>query len=430
MRTDLAETTTASARTEGRPRIAWLGPAPRDVGGVPAMAEQMLLGLADSGADLELFIDSERTDVLEALNERENVRVSAFSSRWRYNRWYSSSALTSLASGTAARVHVGSRLAERVVERHAVRPFDVVYRLSQIELLALRPFRARLPPIVLHPEVHAYGEFRHHWRERSLALRSEPAHYFAVNHAYLGYRSLLQRRDLRDVALLIAPSDRFAAHIATDYGYPRERIRVIPNVVDIERFTPAATMPPPTPVRLIFASRLSVRKGVDQIVELSHRLGDLRGRVRIDCLGSPSLFSNYSALVKDLNPAIARHLGHVAPSELPDLYRSAHGLVQPSLYEPYAITVGEALATGLPVIVSDEVGAGEGVDPRVCRIHAAGDVPGLEREVRRLVDEVERGWNPALRDVAREHAETYLSRDHFARELLGAVSAVPSHAPA
>jgi hypothetical protein len=60
----------------------------------------------------------------------------------------------------------------------------------------------------------------------------------------------------------------------------------------------------------------------------------------------------------------------------------------------------------------------------VCRTHAAGDVGGFEREVRRLVDEVEAGWDPELRAAARHHAEANLSRDRFARELLGVVAEV------
>jgi glycosyltransferase involved in cell wall biosynthesis len=408
--------------THDNVRIAWLGPAPTDVGGVPSMARQMLLGLADSGADLEIFLDSPRTDFLDRLAERPNVGITAFSTRWRYDRWYSSSAATALVSGTAARVHVGAKLAQRVAERHEARPFDVVYRLSQIELLALRRVRRQLPPIVLHPEVHAHGELRHHWRERSLALGGEPRTSFALNHAYLGYRSLMQRRDVRDVALMIAPSERFGDFLADDYAFPRERIRVIPNVVDLDRFFPSPVPPAPSPVRLLFVSRMSVRKGVDQIVALSHRIRDLAGRVEISCVGGASLFSNYSALLDDLDPTVARYVGQVPTAELPDLYRSAHGLLQPSLYEPFAITVAEALASGLPVVVSDEVGAREGVDPRVCRTHAAGDVAGLEREVRRLVDEVEAGWDPELRAVARRHAEANLSRDRFARALLAVVA--------
>jgi glycosyltransferase involved in cell wall biosynthesis len=388
------------------------------------MAREMLRGLADSGADVEVFIASPRTEFLEQLAERPNVRISAFSTRWRWDRWYSSTRSTALVSGTAARVHLGARVADRLAERHAVRPFDVVYRLSQIELLALRPLRRRLPPIVLHPEVHAHGELRHHWRERALALRGESSAFYALNHAYLAYRSLVQRRDVAQVALMVAPSRRFADLLAADYGYPRERIRVLPNVIDLERFTPAADTPAPAPVRLLYASRMSVRKGVEQVVELSHRIRDLAGQVMIECVGGASLFSNYVTLLDDLHPAVARYIGPSPYSALPDLYRLAHGCLQPSLYEPFANTVGEALASGLPVVVSDEVGAGEGVDPRICRRHAAGDVAALEREVRGLVAEVRDGWDPELRALARRHAEEHLSRDRFARELIAIVDGV------
>jgi len=409
-----------------RLRVAWMGPAPVDRGGVPSMACQTLLGLADRDVELELFVDSGRTPFLDRLAERPTVRVNAFSSRWAYDRWYSSTPTRALASGTAARVHVGTRLAQRLADRHAEQPFDVAYRLSQIELLALRPLRRRLPPIVLHPEVHARGELRFHWRERALALRCEPRALFALNAAYLGYRSLVQRRDVRDVAALIAPSERFADLLAADYGYPREDIRVIPNPIDLERFCPApeGRESPPELVRLLFVSRMSVRKGVEQIVELSHRIGDLAGRVQIDCIGGASLFSNYSALLDELNPGTARRVGSVPTEDLPALYRSAHGCLQPSWYEPFAITIGEALASGLPVIVSDEVGAGEGVDPRVCRVHAAGDTGALEREVRRLVAEVRAGWPAELRDVARGHAQARLSRDTVAAQMVDTLEAV------
>ena len=72
-----------------RLRVAWMGPAPVDRGGVPSMACQTLLGLADRDVELELFVDSGRTPFLDRLAGRPTVRVNAFSSRWAYDRWYS-----------------------------------------------------------------------------------------------------------------------------------------------------------------------------------------------------------------------------------------------------------------------------------------------------------------------------------------------------
>jgi glycosyltransferase involved in cell wall biosynthesis len=63
--------------------------------------------------------------------------------------------------------------------------------------------------------------------------------------------------------------------------------------------------------------------------------------------------------------------GYVAASELAHLYRHAHGLVFPSLYEGFGFPVVEAMAAGLPVIGSNRgslaeviASAGLRVDPR------------------------------------------------------------------
>lgn len=49
-------------------------------------------------------------------------------------------------------------------------------------------------------------------------------------------------------------------------------------------------------------------------------------------------------------------LGHVPYDELPDLYASADVYLQPSLSEPWGLAVNEAMASGLPVVVSTRCG--------------------------------------------------------------------------
>jgi len=108
----------------------------------------------------------------------------------------------------------------------------------------------------------------------------------------------------------------------------------------------------------------------------------------------------------------------VPPDELARLYRSADVVMQPSLYEPFGLTIGEALASGVPVIASDEVGAVEGVEPEVCAVFPAGDLDALEREFRRMVVRAERGEGSTLRPLARAEAERLFAPPTIAAKLI------------
>ena len=167
-----------------------------------------------------------------------------------------------------------------------------------------------------------------------------------------------------------------------------------------------------------------MRKGVDAIVELSHRIADLEGEVMIEVLGDRSLWSDYRHLLRALNPTTSVAIGHVAKEDLSERLRGATALLQPSRYEPFALTVAEALACGTPVITSDEVGATEDVDPRVGVRVAAGDVAALERALRDMLTAVQ---DPAteteLRSLARAEAKRLFAPDVVGRQLAAELEA-------
>jgi glycosyltransferase involved in cell wall biosynthesis len=120
-------------------------------------------------------------------------------------------------------------------------------------------------------------------------------------------------------------------------------------------------------------------------------------------------------LLGDLNPRLSAFEGQVSAAKLSRLYAGSDALLQPALYEPFGLTVGESLASGTPVVASDEVGAAAGVDPRVCRTFRAGDLDAFEAAVRRLVADIKAGRSEPLRQLARAEAERL-----FAPEVIGA----------
>ncbi|HWF50803.1 MAG TPA: glycosyltransferase family 4 protein, partial [Solirubrobacteraceae bacterium] len=267
--------------------------------------------------------------------------------------------------------------------------YDAVYQFSQPELLGLRRHLTELPPVVLHPQVHAAGELRWHRNESVLSAGLEPAWKRATVRAVLTARAAIQRRDLALAAGIVAASELHAGLLVADSRAEQGRLHVVPNPIDLTFFAPrpAARAPGPhAPVqpvqRIVFVSRLSVRKGVEMVAELSRRLSDLRGAVSIEIVGFPTGWSDYSGLIKTLDPMIVTHAGQLSGPDLLHRYQSADLCVVPSHYEPFGLTAAESLACGTPVVASDAVGAVENLDATCCVRFAAGDAAGLEAAVR------------------------------------------------
>jgi glycosyltransferase involved in cell wall biosynthesis len=399
-------------------RIAWVGPTPSGHGGAPFVGTQLLLGLARAGVEVDCFIAAKIEDLPPQLFAERRIGIHLADSGWRWDRWYSRTPMISFFSGHFARAKTQLSLAEEIARRHAERPYDVLYQFSQTEMVSLRRRARELPPIVVHPSTHAAGELRWHRRETPLSRRCEPLRKRALVRAMLNARAFVQRRDIHLAARVLGVSSLFTRHLARDYAIPPERLGVVRNPIDLERFQPGEAPAGGGPLDLLYVSRMSARKGVEMIVELSHRLADLEGRVRIRAVGGCTSWSDYRPLLEDLNPGTAVYDDRLSPYDLSLLYRRAAAVLQPSLYEPFALTVGEGLASGLPAVASDEVGAIDGVDPRVCRVFPAGDIDGFEREVRALVDELEHGAGETLRPLARAEAERLFHADVVTAELI------------
>lgn len=406
-------------------RIAWQGPLGTGHGGVAYVGLQLVRALRSRGAQVDCYLAAPTADVPTIVDEDPGIGLIRQSPRWDWDRWYSRNPVSAFVTQKAAGAVVQRRLVRLLAEEHARRPYDILYQFSQIELFGIRPLLSALPPIVVHPEVHAAGELAWHWRERRLAARAETPQRRAAVRAMLAARAFRQRRDIHLARRVIAPSHVFASHISSDYRFPRDGISVVPNPIDLNCFTPRPAVSANGsrgPVRVLFVSRLAVRKGVELVTALSHRLGDLAGDVRIEVIGNHSLWSDYRALMRDLNPAVATYEGEFANGQVAEAYAGADLLIQPSHYEPFALTVGEALACGVPVVASSEVGATEGVNPACCTVFPAGDLDAFEAAVRAAVGRVRGAHREPIAAVARAEAQRLFSADRVADGVLEALT--------
>jgi glycosyltransferase involved in cell wall biosynthesis len=411
--------------------IAWLGPRPSDEGGVQGVAGDLLAGLAALGHRIDCFFPSSGKPIPERLTRIENLTFNWGTSDWAWGRWYSRTRLTAMLTGMVARSLSLIRLRRRIVRMHRADRYDLVYQFSTIESMGVPARLTRVVPLVIHPEAHSAGELREMIAERRIGLRCHSWLRFAMVLTLLLVRSLVQRVRIRRARLLVCISAVFRDRLVADYGFPAADTAVVPNPVRVERFA-VSERPPGDPPRVLFLGRIAVRKGVDDVVAVIRTLREEGREVSLRVVGAPSLFSDYTPLLGDLPPDGCEYVGSVDSAAVPDELAVSDLLLQPSRYEPFGLTAGEALAAGVPVAGTSEVGAIESVDRAVAAAPPAGDVGALRDAIVELLDRL--AADPAgVRRRARAEAERLFaptvvcaSLSAALERLVGAGAAAPS----
>jgi len=383
--------------------IAWLGSLPLETGGAPGVAAELLEGLAELGHRIDCFLPGTGRHLPQRLAENENLTFVWGKTSWRWNAWYNRTQVTTFISGLISRGLVSMRLRRDVVRRHRSDPYDLLFQASSIESLAVPRTLLRTVPLVIRPDSHQAGELRWLLRERRLALRSQPAYVFALVAAVMTLRTLVQVRAIRRASLLICLSSVFRDHMVRDYRFPLERTVVVTNPVRLQRF-PLSTRTIGDPPTISVPGRVSVRKGIEDVVEVARLLLRRGVDVRVRVVGGPSLWSDYRKLLEDLPRENSEYVEKVPPTEMPTEYAHADVMLQASKYDPCPMAVIESLASGVPVVATSEVGSIEGVDREVVIEVKPADIEGMtdaiEEMLRRLREDPE-----TLRRAARAEAE-------------------------
>ncbi len=191
--------------------------------------------------------------------------------------------------------------------------------------------------------------------------------------------------------------------LAQELGVAPERVKVVANGVDSDKFYPAdrAAMRarfglPPEARVLITVGGLVERKGFHRVIELLPALLQQFPGLHYLIVGGASAEGDWSARLRQQVEALGlearvHFLGTISPEALREPLSAADVFVLSTRNEGWANVLLEAMACGLPVVTTDVGGNAEVVSrPEQGTIVPFDDAPALQRAI---ADALNRQWS-------------------------------------
>lgn len=229
----------------------------------------------------------------------------------------------------------------------------------------------------------------------------------------------------REVALadLILVPSAFVADQLGQIGVNAGRMTVIPYGVDITLFTPAATFEPEPSERLrvLFVGQISYRKGIPTLIEAARAT---EGFAEFNMIG-PVVSGD---LLRSLPPNL-HYRGSTDSKDVARRMRESDVLVLPSYEDAYGLVVLEAMASGLPAIVTRNVGTAELIDEgKTGYVVSPGESAPIVRVLELLRADRTLGRRVGL--AARSNVVTRASWKHYGARAVDAITALQRSAKA
>lgn len=285
--------------------------------------------------------------------------------------------------------------------------------------LALRTAsRALDPRVALVATIHATEAGRHQgWLPSSLSHAIHSVEWWLAHEA----------------DRLIACSAHMRWEVARLFGLEESDIDVIPNGIDLRRWTTnrraveaARARYASTGPLVVFCGRLEWEKGAHTLIDALPRLRRRMPGLRAVIAGRGGAAENLERQAKARRVgSIVHFTGWLAESDLHALMAAADVVVVPSIYEPFGLVALEGAALGAPLVVARTGGLAEFVhDDRTGRTFAPGDPVDLARAVTDAV------LDPAGSTAMARRARQRLRESHMWETIAEVTDEVYRHARA
>lgn len=212
--------------------------------------------------------------------------------------------------------------------------------------------------------------------------------------------------EIRETDRVLVPS-AFARDTFTEFGIPSGKVLPVPLGVDTDLFHPSEKPPKRSTFRVLFVGQITQRKGISYLLEAFRRAAIPRSELML-----VGRICRSDRAWRHL-PGV-RHEGPLPRRELPAIYRSADVFVMPSLIEGFCLTALEAMACGLPTILSKNTLGGEITDGPSAFLVPIRDADAIAK---RLVQLYENGdARDAMGHAAHERAQLF-SWEHYGERI-------------
>jgi glycosyltransferase involved in cell wall biosynthesis len=209
----------------------------------------------------------------------------------------------------------------------------------------------------------------------------------------------------RRLAGVITPSTEGRDQVVTGLGVPADRVRVVPNGVDIPDEVRGQDAGRPPLVGVV--ARLTRQKGVDVLLRAVRTLHQEGVPLRVAVAGAGR---DAAALAREGEGLPVTFCGFL--DDVPAFLRGLDVFCLPSRHEALPLALLEAMAVGLPCVVSDVGDVRSAVDGAAVLVPPEDDRALADALRRLLADE---GHRARLGGLARARAVSSLDADLMAR---------------
>jgi len=215
------------------------------------------------------------------------------------------------------------------------------------------------------------------WKGEAQAIRSEPYGRLNANEKFMvsfnWFLRIFEEKMLEQANKIIAVSQFTKRELLEYYKVPEEKIRVIHNGVDTNKFEPAKDKRKikeelgfkPNDLAIVSVGRLYARKGLFTLIESMPAVIKRFKNAKFIISGKGQSDEMRKLITHAEKIGVKDNIiftGYYPDKKLPKLYQAADVFAFSTFYEHHPFAILEALSTGLPVVTTSVGGIPETIE--------------------------------------------------------------------